>query len=178
MYPTAYQEYLVHFHGDRDYFECHEILEEYWKSLSDETRSHVWVGLIQIAVGLYHHRRNNTAGAAKMLSSAVRILTEHETEVAALGLDPAALKIALGTRVEQIAAGEPYTSLNLPIADEALHTLCQTLCSEKGLVFGQPSNLADEYLIHKHTLRDRSDVITERQRNLDAKQQHRGTAGA
>lgn len=31
MYPAEYLEYLVYFHADRDYFECHEILEEYWK---------------------------------------------------------------------------------------------------------------------------------------------------
>ncbi len=31
MYPNAYLDYLVYFHGHRDYFECHEVLEEYWK---------------------------------------------------------------------------------------------------------------------------------------------------
>ena len=32
MYPTEYIQFLIHFHGDYDYFECHEILEEYWKT--------------------------------------------------------------------------------------------------------------------------------------------------
>jgi len=32
MYPEPYLEYLIQFHAERDYFECHEILEEYWKS--------------------------------------------------------------------------------------------------------------------------------------------------
>ena len=27
-FPLKYIDFLVHFHGDRDYFECHEILEE------------------------------------------------------------------------------------------------------------------------------------------------------
>ncbi|MFZ3196347.1 MAG: DUF309 domain-containing protein, partial [Bacillus mycoides] len=27
MYPTEYIQFLIHFHGDYDYFECHEILE-------------------------------------------------------------------------------------------------------------------------------------------------------
>lgn len=31
LYPTAYIKYLFHFHTDRDYFECHELLEEHWK---------------------------------------------------------------------------------------------------------------------------------------------------
>lgn len=32
MYPTEYIQFLIHFHGDYDYFECHEILEGYWKT--------------------------------------------------------------------------------------------------------------------------------------------------
>ncbi|PAD68333.1 hypothetical protein CHH83_14265, partial [Bacillus sp. 7586-K] len=31
MYDQEYIDFLVHFHCDRDYFECHEILEEHWK---------------------------------------------------------------------------------------------------------------------------------------------------
>lgn len=31
MYPEAYVAFLHEFHTTRDYFECHEILEEYWK---------------------------------------------------------------------------------------------------------------------------------------------------
>lgn len=33
MYPPEYIEFLYHFHCDRDYFECHEILEELWKKI-------------------------------------------------------------------------------------------------------------------------------------------------
>ncbi|WP_205628902.1 DUF309 domain-containing protein, partial [Acinetobacter baumannii] len=52
LYPEALIDYLVYFHADRDFFECHEVLEDYWKSLPKEERSLFWVGLIQIAVGL------------------------------------------------------------------------------------------------------------------------------
>lgn len=31
VYPEAYVAFLHEFHTTRDYFECHEILEEYWK---------------------------------------------------------------------------------------------------------------------------------------------------
>ena len=31
QYPEAYTDYLCYFHGARDYFECHEVMEEYWK---------------------------------------------------------------------------------------------------------------------------------------------------
>ena len=63
MYPTEYIQFLIHFHGDYDYFECHEILEEYWKTKPRGNRDHYLVGLIQIAVSLYHHRRSNWNGA-------------------------------------------------------------------------------------------------------------------
>ena len=31
-YPEAFISYLIEFHATRDYFECHELLEEYWKA--------------------------------------------------------------------------------------------------------------------------------------------------
>ncbi len=57
MYAKAYIEYLAHFHGTRDYFECHEVLEEHWKAVDPKNRSSVWVLLIQIAVSMYHARQ-------------------------------------------------------------------------------------------------------------------------
>jgi len=170
MYPHEYLSYLVHFHADRDYFECHEILEEYWKSLSNESRSAVWVGLIQIAVGLYHHRRGNFAGAKKMLASAIRILHKHAAEVERLALDVNTLTSLLTERLSRIQSGEPYESLELPITDAALLEACRQLAAQKGLVFGQRSDLSNDYLLHKHTLRDRTDVIEERKRSLKQKQ--------
>ncbi len=50
VYPEAYVAFLHEFHTTRDYFECHEILEEYWKEDPPEQRKEYWVGLIQLAV--------------------------------------------------------------------------------------------------------------------------------
>ncbi|WJH34118.1 DUF309 domain-containing protein [Paenibacillus sp. CC-CFT747] len=79
-YPEEYRAYLVYFHAERDYFECHEILEEYWKSNPQDPLAPAWVGLIQLAVGLYHERRSNTSGALKMLNGANSRLTEDALE--------------------------------------------------------------------------------------------------
>jgi len=163
-YPTDYIRYLAHFHGDRDYFECHEILEEYWKSLSD--REDVWVGFIQIAVGLYHHRRENLAGAAKMLvSSANRLKAE---DVERLGLDFGQLQSILIERIQAVRNKEAYTDLNLPISDPTLRKLAQEECLRNGWSWQAPSS-KHASLIHRHTLRDRSDVIRERENNLRIK---------
>ncbi len=86
MYPKAYIDYLVEFHATRDYFECHEILEEFWKEDPPKKRKRYWVGFIQLAVALYHHRRQNTAGAKRLMANSIRILQAEHRAVEDLGL--------------------------------------------------------------------------------------------
>lgn len=87
MYPTEYIQFLIHFHGDYDYFECHEILEEYWKTKPRGNRDHYLVGLIQIAVSLYHQRRANWNGSTKMMKSAITILEKSGVPLQRLGIN-------------------------------------------------------------------------------------------
>lgn len=91
MYPTEYIQFLIHFHGDYDYFECHEILEGYWKTKPRGNRDNYLVGLIQIAVSLYHHRRSNWNGAEKMMKSAITILEKNSAHLLRLGINEAQL---------------------------------------------------------------------------------------
>jgi len=168
-YPEAYLSYLVHFHGDRDYFECHELLEEHWKSTPASERSPVWVGLIQLAVAQYHHRRGNRAGAQKMLQSARRILAAEHSRLQQLGLDPVHLLALIEERLAALAAQQPYRSVNLPLQDQALLDTCRRRCAELRWTWCGESNLNDRYLLNKHALRDRSEVIAERERRLRAK---------
>ncbi len=171
MYPKPYVDFLVHFHGLRDYFECHEILEEHWKSVPKNEPKNHWVGLIQIAVSLYHHRRKNYPGALRMMQSAVRIIESEQPEIEALGLDSELLQAILQKRVEEIENKQPYESFNLPIKDQLLIILCKQECEKVGCSYGLPSDLTNDFLLHKHTLRDRQEVINERlvQKNLRKK---------
>jgi predicted metal-dependent hydrolase len=50
-------------------FNAHEVLEAAWKSAPDKERG-MWQGLAQLAVGITHVQRGNTAGAAGVLSRA------------------------------------------------------------------------------------------------------------
>lgn len=159
-YLQAYIDYLVYFHADRDYFECHEILEEYWKE--EGMQDKVWVGLIQVAVGLYHHRRQNFAGAYKMIKGAHQLLADKQTELRVLGLDPVQLIALLQKQLEAIGQKQTYSSINLPIADPALLQTCQNMSGKSAVEWGAPSDTSNEFLIHKHKLRDREDVISER----------------
>ncbi len=165
-YPNEYIQYLVEFHGRRDYYECHEILEEYWKEHPPLERDSVWVGLIQIAVGLYHYRRGNHPGAVRTLSKARHILMHRREETTTLGLDFPALDDLLANYIQRIQANTPYESPMLPLADPALVSICEVECRSQGLTWGCQSDLTDTPLIHRHSHRDRTDVIEERFKQL------------
>lgn len=163
QYPEAYTDYLCYFHGARDYFECHEVMEEYWKEHPKDPARLTYVGLIQIAVGMYHSRRGNYAGAVKMLQSAANNLQSED--VRTLGLDD----VELQARIEQAwqtigTENYLFEDMNLPISDPELLNLCLELCQLKGWNWQTPSPMSDEMIIHKHTRRDRSEVIEERAR--------------
>ncbi|USG67642.1 DUF309 domain-containing protein [Brevibacillus ruminantium] len=173
MYPKPYLEYLILFHAERDYFECHEILEEYWKESPPKQRQAVWVALIQIAVSLYHQRRGNFAGAGKMMRSAIDGVTREKQQIERLGLDHAAMLDTLIQIQAEQEAHKPYHSIRLPIADPELLAACRQLSLARGLSFDRESDLENDYLLHKHTLRDRSEVVAERLRRLDERNQER-----
>jgi predicted metal-dependent hydrolase len=55
----------------REFFECHEVLEEIWTPTVQPER---WFlqSLIHFAVGFYHHQRGNTVGAVRQLRKGLR----------------------------------------------------------------------------------------------------------
>jgi predicted metal-dependent hydrolase len=159
-YPQAYKEYLMHFHASRDYFECHELLEEHWKSTED--RNMGWVGLIQIAVGFYHYRRANINGARKMLTRAISNINE----TVETGLDFKQLGRDLKQWLEQIDSNVAYFEPMLPLIDKELINDVKQLSIKNGYHWGSHSDLSNMELVNRHTRRDRSDVIQARQQSL------------
>lgn len=169
MHPQAYIEYLFHFHCTRDYFECHEILEEYWKSTNKSEPK--WVGLIQVAVAMYHYRRNNLIGAARMLQTAINNIRTYPVD--SLELDQDMLISQLQDTYERCQQGKPYADFNLPILDEQLLQVCKELAHKRGYTWGEQSNLGNPELVEKHRLRDRTEIIEERKKQLRLKQLNR-----
>ncbi|MFE6755391.1 DUF309 domain-containing protein [Streptomyces sp. NPDC057684] len=55
-------------------FHAHEVFEDAWKSGPDEERG-LWRALAQLAVGLTHAARGNTAGGARLLRRGATGLT-------------------------------------------------------------------------------------------------------
>jgi len=171
--PEALVEYLAHFNGTRDLFECHEVMEEYWKREGKNRHPSLWLGLIQLAVGLYHERRGNRSGARKMLGSAFVHL--ERSPLAEYGIDRDRLLEGLDIRLKRLRSfahgeeGSDYVDFNLPVANGELLAKCRKRCAEVGAAWLQPSPMDRDDLIHRHMLRDRSEVIRARQERLAAK---------
>ncbi len=175
MYDRAYINYLTHFHCERDYFECHEVLEEHWKQDPPKDRKKYWVGFIQLAVALYHHRRGNFNGALKMISNSITIFENERTQIEKLGLHSDEFIMLLKNRKVEILKHHPYTSIDLPILDNSLKNECLRHCSNTEVTWGSQSDLSNEELVHKHMKRNRTDVINERLIQLENRKIKRGS---
>lgn len=84
-------------------FHAHEVLEAAWKNGPDDERG-MWQGLAQLAVGITHIQRGNTAGAAGVLSRAADRLDE-VVRPALYGVDVDALAIHARTLIDDLARG-------------------------------------------------------------------------
>ncbi|WP_096434799.1 DUF309 domain-containing protein [Alteribacter populi] len=170
-YPKAYLEYLVYFQGERDLFECHEVMEEYWKQEKDPQ----WLALIQLSVSLYHHRQENFRGASRLLEKVIDMVENDRKRYEKLGIRVAPFVKQLYDRQKAINNLHPYTSFNIPLADATLEEECKKRCMEQGLSWCAMENAhnRDEYLIYKHRKRDRSEVVLARQESLLNKRKER-----
>jgi predicted metal-dependent hydrolase len=63
----------------REYFVCHEVLEEAWTPERGPRRLFLQ-SLIHVAVGLYHAERGNPVGASRQLRKALRKLGRYLPE--------------------------------------------------------------------------------------------------
>jgi predicted metal-dependent hydrolase len=118
-YEPLYLAYLVYFNRDRDYFECHEVLEKLWLA---RERDPLYKALLQVAVGLYHFRGNNVRGGTIMLDRASAVLQKYPAET--LGIDLAKLVEEVKEYVWRLEAYEaqpfPYYDLTIDIMDQSL----------------------------------------------------------
>ena len=161
-YPLEYIDFLTHFHGDRDYFECHEILEEYWKEKDNKNKNSIWVGFIQLAVANYHHRRSNYNGALRTLQKSLHIFTLNEEKLLTLGIDPVLLYKQMNQQLLNIEHHHDYQSLNLPIYSKELIQTCINRSEALHVGWCNESDLNNQEIVHRHLKRDRSHVISER----------------
>ena len=124
-YEPLYIDYLIYFNRDRDYFECHEVLEELWL---ERNRDPLYKGLLQIAVGLYHYRNRNYRGGLMMLQSSLKLLESYPD--VCLGVQLGNLKADVLEIVMELQDHDPgtvqYRDLSILIEDKALLSRCRT----------------------------------------------------
>lgn len=68
-----------------EFFECHEILEDIWFDVRDDSRD-FYQGLLHIAVGLYHLTKKNSEGAIFQLEKAMGKLRKYENNYSEIDL--------------------------------------------------------------------------------------------
>lgn len=160
-YPEEYIHYLAEYNGSRDYFECHEIMEEYWKEHSHSPYKSCWLVLIRISVCLYHARRGNWTGAIKLMTKAEKDANAELFDQ--LGLDGAVLVNEVKSAIQKWSQKEAlYEDIELPIKDQRLRAAAEQKCRELGYTWGIRGLEAGEQVIHRHLTRDRSEVVNTR----------------
>ncbi len=121
--PPALKKGIEEFNR-RDYFQCHETLEELWHRQGEPERQFTQ-GIIQIAVAYHHLLRGNQRGARKLFRRGLERLTQH------LSFAPAGVDVTSLIRAVQLNLGymetttpsrdiEPVTAkIDLPAEDPA-----------------------------------------------------------
>ncbi|MCM3637751.1 DUF309 domain-containing protein [Sporosarcina luteola] len=153
--------FIVYFNRNQDYFECHEVLEEYWKSIPGYTKDHPLTALILLSTGLYHWRRGNVEGAYRTLVKAEnKMLDFHKFDSRYTeDIDYERLVQDTARSVNKLKNGEPFSPFQIYLKSETLQQSVDKNASTMELLpFGSDT------VIHKHMLRDRSDILEEREK--------------
>ncbi len=135
-YSPLYVLFFHYFNTERDYYQCHDVLEELWLG---EGREAYYQGLLQVAVGLYHLQNDNRNGAVKLLASALDKLEPYSENVW-MGLDLARLKQDVKQfliRLQQEPfMSQPFAPIVMKLADPVLKAkvdkMKQELTDEEG----------------------------------------------
>lgn len=159
MHPLnhpLFLQYIIHFNDERDYFECHEVGEEYWKQIAPKDKAHPLTGWIQLAVGMYHWRRSNYPGALRSLIRAKPKLAE--AGVWTEGFDHEQLARLLNESIQGVTDRDPFEPRDLPLLPG---DLAQAIEARRQQYIAPAHD--EYYLMHKHRLRDRTEIIALRQ---------------
>lgn len=106
-----YHEFFKLFE-EREYFECHEVLEEIWiEETQCSTKNHPAIVLLQFSVALLHWKRGNFSGAQKVFSKSLEYLENSTSDLENLGIDSSNLKEEIDEILVRIENGIPYSSM-------------------------------------------------------------------
>lgn len=104
MVPETARQRGVALFNAREFYECHEALEDAWRPSRGEERFFLQA-LIHFAVGFHHHRQGNAAGAERQLRKALAKLAGYLPQFQ--GIDTGRLYRDGQAALETILAGAP-----------------------------------------------------------------------
>lgn len=155
---NALKLFYYQFHTEQHYFLCHDILEEAWKQNSSFSKNDPVVSLILFATGCYHYRRHNFIGAKRSFERAYKVIVQDE-DSQYLGLYISHYKNLITQIIYNIEQRKTFQPIQLPITD----TMEQQILHDFPNYILTPYVIEDDYIIHHHIKRDRSEVIQARQ---------------
>lgn len=152
-----YNEFII----KQDYFECHEIMEDSWKSKENFTKDLDEVFFIQVSTAEYHYRRGNLYGAQKIYNRAVKRLNISPIDYKKYGLK-SEMKTLIENRLHNISYVN-FKPLQLPLTKDmyqSLHSFAMPDVSfEYFLDYIKSLHKTSIMLVEKHRLRDRREII-------------------
>jgi len=161
MHPyhhPLFLNFIVYFNRNQDYFECHEVLEEYWKSIPDYSKDHPLTAFILLSTGLYHWRRGNVEGAYRTLVKAENRMLLFQ-KVFTEDIDYRQLVQNIQRSIEKLQNEESFSPFRILLTSEVLERSVEEMAAKMELL---PTD--SDAVIHKHMLRDRSDILAEREK--------------
>ena len=163
LYHPLFIDYITYFNGNHDYFECHEVLEEYWKDVAPGDKCHPLVGYVQIATGMYHWRRGNVNGAARIFKKGMTLLATPTDARFTEYIDMKQLHDDCTRALQRMQDGKTFCAFTMHVTNDALNATVTARMKEL-----QPVD--PQFLLHKHQLRDRSDLLQARAQKIASKQ--------
>ncbi|RNF40537.1 DUF309 domain-containing protein [Planococcus salinus] len=156
LHHPLFLQYIIYFNMEKDYFECHEVGEEYWKIVAPKNKTHPLTGWIQLAVGMYHWRRSNYPGALRSFIRAKVKLANKGVWVE--GFNHEKLLELLTYSIEAVTERKPFEAYEIPLTSLQLKQMADEYKAEH-----PPAEHDPYFLMHKHRLRDRSSIISLRE---------------
>jgi len=155
-FHTSFVAFLKHFNETFDYFECHEFLEDYWKEVSPRQKNHALTALILLATSMYHWRRGNFSGAIKTMKSSAKRMEETKNSPFFENFNCQKLTENMTDALVLMTNNQAFQKFSIEVSNPQLQTLVNELNIER------KDDL--HFLTHKHMLRDRSEILEERDR--------------
>ncbi|GAV13292.1 DUF309 domain-containing protein [Paenibacillus sp. chi10] len=123
-YDRLYIQFIKLFNEERDYYQCHDVMEELWL---EEGRKPLLQGLLQVAVGLHHFQNGNRPGAIKLLTAALQKLDAYPDII--LGIDLQQLRNDSEETLDELRNCDgslpPFQNLTIRIVDKELGALIE-----------------------------------------------------